>query len=114
MKKLILLCSGGINQCSHVNMYLENKKDINISNRLIPIKPFVTNYFCRKPRGLNVHRFFLLYSGPKYLKGILREECNLHFMRLYVAFRIFSSLNNTEKYLKTYINRCFYLIMFIV
>lgn len=61
--------------------------------------------FSRKPRGLNEvarwkateFRLFLLYTGPVVLKGILSNDCFLHFICLHVAFRILLSSNSSKK-----------------
>ena len=43
-------------------------------------------------------RFFLLYSGPILLKGLLREDLYKHFLFFHTACRILSSKNVCLKY----------------
>lgn len=81
-------------------------RDVNIiSDHLLYNKSSIPCDFSRKPRGLNEvarwkateFRLFLLYTGPVVLKGILSNDCFLHFICLHVAFRILLSSNSSKK-----------------
>ena len=91
MKKLLLL-------------WIQGKRDVRISagqvneisNRLFGLKPFVSNVFARRPRGLDEidrweateFRQFLLYSGILALDEILRGDLYNHFLCLSVTISI--------------------------
>jgi len=104
VKKLILLWLG-IFKKSPVNVRIQSQNVHVITNCLLFNKKYVTVDFSRKPRGLNdivrwkatEFRQFLLYTGPIVLKGILLDECYIHFMCLHVAFRILLCPVSTEK-----------------
>jgi len=104
VKKVILLWLGILKKAPVLVRIQSHNVNI-ITNRLLSIKPNVTCDFSRKPRGLNEvlrwkateFRSFLLYTGPIVLKGILLNECYIHFICLHVAFRILLSPNISEK-----------------
>ena len=91
MKKLLLLWIRGKRE-----VRISAGQVIEISNRLIGLKPFVPSDFARRPRGLDEidrwkateFRQFLLYSGMLALDGILREDLYNHFLCLSVAISI--------------------------
>jgi len=104
MKKLILLWLGMIKNAP-LSVRIQSRDVSNISKHILSIKPFVTNDFPRKLRGLNEvarykateFKFILVYVGAIILKGAITEECYNHFISLHVSFRILLSLNSNKK-----------------
>lgn len=100
VKKLLLLWLGNLKK-SPLYVRLQNKNVQAISSNLLSLRTFICSDFSRYPRGLNdlprwkatEYRFFLLYSGPVALKGILNDECYKHFICLHVCLRILLTPN---------------------
>ncbi|XP_050055728.1 uncharacterized protein LOC126549698 [Aphis gossypii] len=101
-----LICLGVVRKLIHLwigkgplNVRLRSSQIKEISTILLKLRPFITNDFSRKPRGLDeIHywkatelRQFLLYTGPLVLKNILNKNCYKHFMVLNIATTILLS-----------------------
>lgn len=105
MKKLIEYWMSG-----DLNYKLSSRNKIELSNRLKRIRSQIPCEFQRKTRALKHYakwkatelRFFLLYSGPIVLKGLLKsEQLYSHFLLFHVACRILCSKKVCLKYAKS-------------
>jgi hypothetical protein len=100
MKKLLLSWTTG-----PLTVRLGPREILEISRRLIVIKPYIPSEFNRKCRSLKdlkhwkatEFRTFLLYVGPFALKGILKDNLFNHFMLLHSAIFILVSPSAYEK-----------------
>lgn len=94
MRKLLLIWIKG-----NRDVRISSRHVVEISERLINLKPAIPSKFARKPRGLNElerwkateFRQLLLYTGQLVLKGIIRQELYVHFLSLAIASRILVS-----------------------
>ncbi|KAF0753899.1 DUF4806 domain-containing protein [Aphis craccivora] len=90
-----LICLGVVRKLIHLwigkgllNVRLRSSQIKEISTILLKLRPFITNDFSRKPRGLDeIHywkatelRQFLLYTGLLVLNNILNKNYYKHFM----------------------------------
>jgi len=74
---------------------LPSKSVLQISDRLLSMRQFVSSEFCRRPRPLSeIDRYkatefrqILLYTGLVAFRGIVADEVYLHFLLLSVAVR---------------------------
>lgn len=114
VRKLVLLWFGG-----NINKFrLSCKEKLNLTRKLICLKPFIPSEFARKPRAIEeVKRWkatelrqFLLYSGPVVLKSTLPKKYYNHFICLHLAVRIlccktlYKTLNSyAHSLLKTFV-----------
>ena len=97
MKRLLVFYWIGAKKKTHVSF--SRNQVSKLSARLESLRKSVPVEFPRKIRGLaeaarfkaTEYRFFLLYSGPIVLKGILKTELYKHFLLLHTATRILCS-----------------------
>lgn len=104
-----------------LNVRLSRRMRVELSRRLVCLKPHIPCEFQRKPRSLEfVHhwkatefRFFLLYCGPVVLKNILNSIQYQHFLLLHIACRVLCDEKMAQKFsalAKTYLERFFELL----